>query len=147
MSSIDEIRDAKIKKLKILKERGINPYKAESKRELSLKEVVDSFDVLLKQKEEKWISGRIMSIRGQGAIVFITLYDGTAHFQGLLKKDILGEEKLNFFNEVADIGDFVEVFGGFFVTNRGEKTVETLSQRFFFGMGDKIIDNFFDIQF
>lgn len=130
MSSIDEIRDAKIKKLKLLKDKGVNPYKAESKRELSLKETIDSFDALEKsaqlggKKEEKWIAGRIMSIRGQGAIVFITLNDGTGLFQGLLKKDILGGEKFDFFNEVADIGDFIEVLGGFFTTQRGEKTIE-----------------------
>lgn len=124
MSSIDEIREAKIKKLKLLKKRGINPYPALSKRELSLKEAIDSFDLLEKKKEEKWIAGRIMSIRGQGAIVFVTLNDGTGLFQALLKKDILGEEKFNFFNDVVDIGDFVEVFGGFFITKRGEKTIE-----------------------
>ncbi len=108
MSSIDEIRDARIKKLGLLKERGVNPYPAESKRELTLKEAFDNFETLEKTKEEKWIAGRVMSIRGQGAIVFITLNDGTGTFQGLLKKDILGEEKLGFFSEVVDIGDFVE---------------------------------------
>lgn len=124
MSSIDDIRDIRIKKLKLLKERGVDPYPALSKRELSLKEAVDGFDNLEKTGDEKWVAGRIMSIRGQGAIIFITLNDGTAFFQGLLKKDIISEEKLNFFNEVADIGDFVEVSGKFFKTNRGEKTIE-----------------------
>jgi lysyl-tRNA synthetase class 2 len=79
---------------------------------------------LEKGKENKWIAGRIMSIRGQGAIIFITLNDGTGNFQGLLKKDILGDEKFNFWNEVVDIGDFVEIEGSFFTTNRGEKTLE-----------------------
>ncbi len=124
MSSIDEIRDAKIKKLELLKKKGVNPYPAKSKRELSLKETIDFFDALEKKKEEKWIAGRIMSIRGQGAIVFITLNDGTGLFQGLLKKDILGDKKFDFFNEVVDIGDFIEVSGSFFSTKRGEKTVE-----------------------
>jgi lysyl-tRNA synthetase class 2 len=124
MSSIDEIREAKIKKLKLLKDKGINPYPALSKREFSLKEAIDFFDTLEKKKEEKWIAGRIMSIRGQGAIVFITLNDGTGLFQGLFKKDILDDEKFNFFNEVVDIGDFVEVYGSFFTTKRGEKTIE-----------------------
>ncbi|MFA5791657.1 MAG: lysine--tRNA ligase [Candidatus Paceibacterota bacterium] len=124
MSSIDEIRDTRIKKLKLLEARGINPYPAESKREISLKEVVLNFDVLEGSKENKWIAGRIMSIRGQGAIIFITLYDGTTNFQGLIKKDILEDEKFNFWNEVVDIGDFVEVYGTFFKTNRGEKTLE-----------------------
>ena len=34
MSSIDEIREARIKKLKLLKDKGMNPYPAESKRDL-----------------------------------------------------------------------------------------------------------------
>lgn len=129
MSSIDEIRDARIKKLELLKSKGVNPYPAEAKRELTLKEAVLNFESLEKNKEIKWISGRIMSIRGQGAIVFITLNDGTGTFQGLLKKDILGDEKLDFWNEVVDIGDFVEVQGSFFVTNRGEKTLEAKDWR------------------
>jgi lysyl-tRNA synthetase class 2 len=129
MSSIDEIRDTRIKKLELLKKGGMNPYPAESKREISLKEAVENFDNLEKEQKEKWIAGRIMSIRGQGAIIFITLYDGTAEFQGLLKKDILGDEKLGFFNEVVDIGDFVELQGTFFITKRGEKSIETKDWR------------------
>lgn len=126
MSSIDEIRDVRLAKLKILKDRGINPYPAETKRELSLLEAISSFDVLEIEKSTKWVSGRIMSIRGQGAILFITLFDGTANFQGVLKLDVLGEEKLNLFNEVIDIGDFIEISGTFFTTKRGEKSIEVL---------------------
>lgn len=124
MSSIDEIRDTRLKKLELIKKAGINPYPADPKRELTLKEAKENFETLEKEKTSKWLSGRIMSMRGQGAIIFITLYDGTESFQALLKKDVLGEEKLNFFNEVVDIGDFVEIFGTFFVTQRGEKTIE-----------------------
>lgn len=126
MSSIDEIRDVRLLKLKILKDKGINPYPAETKRELSLLEALDSFDVLEKEKTTKWIGGRIMSIRGQGAILFITLFDGTANFQGVLKLDVLGDEKLNLFNEVIDIGDFIEISGTFFTTKRGEKSIEVM---------------------
>lgn len=129
MSSIDEIRDARIAKLKILESRGVDPYPAVSNRELSLTQAVEQFSTLESNKEKKWLAGRVMSIRGQGAIIFITLYDGTANFQGLLKKDIIGEEKLNFWNEVVDIGDFVEVQGTFFTTNRGEKTLEAVDWR------------------
>ena len=124
MSSIDEIRDARIKKLKLLKEKGYEAYPAESKRELSLNEAIENFDALEKSKKNKWVAGRIMSIRGQGAIIFITLYDGTGTFQGLLKKDVIGDEKLDFFNEVVDIGDFIELEGSFFTTKRGEKKME-----------------------
>ncbi|MFA5936332.1 MAG: lysine--tRNA ligase [Candidatus Paceibacterota bacterium] len=124
MSSIDEIRDARIKKIEILKQKGFLAYPAESKREISLSEAIENFENLEKSGEPKWVAGRVMSIRGQGAIVFITLNDGTGLFQGLFKKDITGEEKLNLFSIVADIGDFIEIQGKIFKTNRGEKTVE-----------------------
>ena len=129
MSSIDEIREARIKKLKLLKDKGMNPYPAESKRDLFINDAVVNFNNLEKEKEAKWIAGRIMSIRGQGAIVFITLNDGTGHFQGLLKKDVIGDKKFDFWNEVVDIGDFVEIHGTFFTTNRGEKTMEAKDWR------------------
>jgi len=129
MSSIDEIRGLRIKKLELLKEKGMESYPADSKRELSLSQAVEQFEALEESKEEKWIAGRIMSLRGQGAIIFITLFDGTAEFQGLLKLDVLGEEKLNFWNEVVDIGDFVEIQGTFFITKRGEKTLEAKDWR------------------
>ena len=124
MSSLDEIRFQRIKKQELLKEKGINPYPSSSKREISLFSAIENFEDLEKNKEIKWISGRVMSIRGQGAIMFVTLNDGTGVFQGLLKKDILGEDKLSLFQDTIDIGDFIELQGTFFVTNRGEKTLE-----------------------
>src|SRR3989344_4478235 len=133
MSSLGEIREARIKKLKLLQKRGANPYPADAKRELSLAEATDNFDELerLASSEggEKWLAGRVLSIRGQGAIIFVTLNDGTGSFQGLLKRDALGEEKFDFWNEVADIGDFVELRGIFFKTKRGEKTLEVRDWR------------------
>ena len=126
MSSIDEIREARIKKFELFKKRGVNPYPVESKRELTLGQAEKLFSDLEKNKEKKWLAGRVMSIRAQGAIVFITLNDGTGKFQGLIKKDVIGDEKFNFWNEVVDIGDFVELNGTFFTTKRGEKTLGVL---------------------
>ena len=48
MSSIDEIRDTRIKKLQLLKQKGINPYPAFSNREISLKESIETFSDLEK---------------------------------------------------------------------------------------------------
>ncbi len=129
MSSIEEIKNIRIKKLELLKERGVDPYPAKPNREISLADVVKDFENLEKTGDLKWIAGRIMSIRGQGAIVFITLFDGTGSFQGLLKKDVIGDEKINFFSETVDIGDFIEIQGKFFVTKRGEKTCEAVDWR------------------
>ena len=129
MSSLDEIRDTRIKKLELLKEAGMDAYPSESKRELSLNDAILDFENLEKNGKEKWISGRIMSLRGQGAIIFVTLNDGTGLFQALFKKDSIEEEKFNLFNNAVDIGDFIEVKGTFFVTKRGEKTIEVKDWR------------------
>ena len=53
MSSIDEIRDTRIKKLELLKKQGINPYPAQSNRELTLAEAIANFADLEKNKESK----------------------------------------------------------------------------------------------
>lgn len=129
MSTIDDIKNVRLQKLNLLKEKGIDPYPANTLREISLKDALENFETLSADGEKKWISGRVMSLRGQGAIVFITLFDGTASFQGLLKKDILGEDKLALFSDVIDIGDFIEIQGTFFVTKRGEKTCEATDWR------------------
>jgi lysyl-tRNA synthetase class 2 len=129
MSSIEEIKASRLGKLEALKNSGVNPYPAKAMRELSLGEAIQNFEKLESSKEAKWVSGRVMSLRGQGAINFITLYDGTGHFQALLKKDVLGEDKLKFWSGVVDIGDFVEIQGTFFVTQRGEKTIEAKDWR------------------
>lgn len=129
MSSIDEIRNTRIQKLRLLNKAGINPYPTESKRELSLMAARDSFAELEKSGAVKWLAGRVMSIRGQGKIVFVTLNDGTDHFQALLKKDVLAEEKFDFFNKVVDIGDFIELQGIFFRTKSGEETIEAKDWR------------------
>ena len=124
MSALDEIRNIRIEKLNKLKELGINPYPATTSRELALEQVVEDFESLESSGEEKWIAGRIMSIRGQGALMFVTIDDGSASFQLLLKKDSLDEERFANFKDLIDIGDFVETKGNFFITKREEKTQE-----------------------
>jgi lysyl-tRNA synthetase class 2 len=44
--------------------------------------------------------------------------------QALLKTEKLGEKGYQFFMDVFDIGDFVEIKGTLFTTKRGEKTIE-----------------------
>ena len=123
MSSLDEIRNARLKKLELLERAGMNPYPSVSRRELSLREARERFSALVSKKEKKWIAGRVMSIRGQGKIIFVTIADGTDHFQTLFKFDNL-EKKFDLFRDAIDIGDFVEASGIFFTTERGEKTLE-----------------------
>ena len=126
MTSLDEIRATRLAKLKLLKERGVNPYPTETARQESLASVEENFAKLSKKKSLT-IAGRVMALRGQGGIVFFDLFDGTGRFQGLLKKDEVAKEIFDLWSEIVDIGDFVEVTGSLFVTKREEKTLNTVS--------------------
>jgi len=70
------------------------------------------------------IAGRIMAKRGQGGLTFLDVNDGSAKMQALIKVDKLGEKGYQFFVDVFDIADFVELKGTLFTTARGEKTLE-----------------------
>ncbi len=124
MASQEEIKDIRIEKLRKLEALGIAPYPSTVPRDIALSEVKDTFETLEKSGDEKSVAGRIMAIRGQGAILFIVLYDGTSQFQIVLKKDVLGEEVLQQFVDLIDIGDFVSFAGTFFVTQRGEQSMQ-----------------------
>jgi len=124
MASLEEIRSARLAKLKVLSELGIDPYPAHTNRDLSINEAIEKFDDLTKGGKSRIIAGRIMSLRIQGKIIFFDLYDGTGRFQIFLKRgEPLSEESFELFEKAFDIGDFAEVKGTFFLTKKDEKTM------------------------
>jgi len=118
MASLEEIREERIKKLETLKERGLNPYPAESHRTHSVAQFLKDFDDI----KEATITGRIMNLRSFGGSIFADLEDGSGKVQAYLKKDDLGD-KFNLFEENIDIGDFIEASGAPFTTKKGESSV------------------------
>ncbi|MFA6999951.1 MAG: lysine--tRNA ligase [Candidatus Paceibacterota bacterium] len=123
MASIEELRSARLAKINKLKEAKMNPYASSVRRDYSIKEVKTNFDKLEKDKESISIAGRVMTVRGQGAILFIVLQDGDERFQAVLKKDELEENIFNLFVDTIDNGDFISVTGSLFVTQRGEQSI------------------------
>lgn len=123
MASIEEIRTDRVRKLKLLKEKGMNPYPIATKRSLSVAEALASFSKLSRANKKITLAGRVMAIRGQGALVFFNLRDGEAMVQGFLKRDEISEDLLTLFQDTVDIGDFIECTGTLFVTKRKEKTI------------------------
>lgn len=123
MASQEEIRDIRIEKMRKLSLLGMESYPANIPRDFSLADAKNSFELLEKEGSSKSVVGRVMALRGQGAILFVVLNDGTESLQVVLKKDVLGEETLQNFADLADIGDFISFTGTFFVTQRGEKSM------------------------
>ena len=123
MASIDEIRQARLAKLELLRSAGMEPYPAKVPRDMCLKDARDNFAAFSKENKTISLAGRIMAIRGQGAILFVVLDDGKAKLQAVFKKDTLDEKLFKLFADAADIGDFISVTGTFFVTQRGEESL------------------------
>ncbi|MCK6462896.1 MAG: lysine--tRNA ligase [Candidatus Pacebacteria bacterium] len=124
MSTFEEIRGERLKKLNNLKEKGINPYPVSVSKDFEIKDILGDFDRLAAEGKEIKTAGRIMAIRAHGGSVFFDLQDGGGKIQAYIKKDEIGEPLFNLFFENADIGDFVEVAGAAFLTKKQEKSVK-----------------------
>jgi lysyl-tRNA synthetase class 2 len=61
--------------------------------------------------------------RGQGALAFIDLYDGTAKLQAVIKLPESPEGVLQFYKDYVDTGDFIEVTGTLFTTKAGQESI------------------------
>ncbi len=113
--------EERLKKLKALNDLGINPYPYRFDRTHTLKDIKDNFDKLSKDDTDIMCCGRILSIRGHGKTIFITLGDENDRLQIYLRQDQLNARFKQL--ELLDIGDFLGVRGKVFRTKTDEITV------------------------
>ena len=92
MASLEEIRAERLRKIDILKENGMTPYPVATKRSVSVVTALASFAKLSRENKKMTLAGRVMAIRGQGALAFFNLRDGEATIQGFLKRDEMDEK-------------------------------------------------------
>ncbi len=123
MASLEELRAERIKKLEALQALGVSSYPSASTRTHELKDVLADFASLESSQTVVVVNGRVMTSRGQGAISFIDLYDGSARVQVVIKLPESTEEVMQFYRDYVDTGDFVEVTGTVFVTKSGQQSI------------------------
>mgnify|MGYP000656241274 FL=1 len=123
MASLEELRSVRAEKLNILKDFGMDAFPASVPRTHNLADVAGNFSDLESSQESISVVGRILSLRGQGAIMFATLFDGTEKFQAVFKKDEIDEELFKLFSDAVDLGDFISVSGTVFVTQKGAQSI------------------------
>ena len=104
---LDQIKQARLEKLKKIREAGLDAYPAKTARTHTIAQATGEGVLVL--------AGRVMAIRGHGEITFMDLRDGTGTIQLFFK----GEHP----TETIDIGDFIEAEGTLFTTKAGEKTL------------------------
>jgi len=127
MEKTGSVIEERVKKIEILREKGVNPYPAGYKYDITASEAVERFKDLIEETlpegaEVFSMAGRIMAIRNFGKASFIHIQDGTGRIQAYIKKDKIGEEQYGIF-KLIDIGDFIGIKGAFFKTKTGELTI------------------------
>jgi len=123
MSRLDEIRQSRLEKIDILNKAGMESYTSQVSRDFTLKELNLRFKDLLQDENTVSVVGRVMAIRGQGAIAFVVLNDGTSEFQVVFKKDEIDMAIFDLFRKTVDMGDFIQVSGSLFLTERGQESL------------------------
>jgi lysyl-tRNA synthetase class 2 len=118
MSTVEEIRNNRIEKLKKIEKDGGLAYPLETKRTHEIKQAIADFDSLSKSETEVILVGRIRTLRLHGALCFFDF-----------AKDRVGEKSFNEFVEKFDIGDFIQIRGILFETKRNEKTIQAIDYK------------------
>lgn len=125
---IQEEQD-RVRRLEKIRALGMEPYPPCAQRTHNIGDFLSNFDSLAESKQEVTLVGRIRLSRSHGGLTFLEIQDESARVQLALKKDIVGETSYKNYQELMDIGDFLEVSGSAFLTKKGEKTLLISSWR------------------
>ena len=127
MTTLNDYRNERLKKLDEIKSLGINPYPSESSRSNKIKEILENFSAL--ENKEVSIAGRLVAIRSFGKLVFLKLRDDSAEVQVFMKFAEVSPETEKLFNtkriKLLDTGDFIEATGTVGKSSTGEISVFT----------------------
>lgn len=122
MEEMDPLTAERFKKLKSLKEKGVDPYPARFNPTHKISEVTARFGQLKDGEhsgEGVKIAGRIVAFRPMGRATFFDVRDFTEQIQGYANLDKLGQDKYEFLTDL-DVGDFIGCEGEVFKTKKGE---------------------------
>ena len=122
---LHDLIEERFKKLEAIKKSGLNPYPVKTKKRVSIGEVRKKFVALARRRVRVAVSGRIVSFRDQGGVLFADLKDENSQIQLVFKKDIL--KNFNFIKSTLDRGDFYWALGIPFKTKKGEESLEVKS--------------------
>ncbi len=125
---LEDLISERKRKLDNLTAAGFYPYPEHVERTHVMSEALVDFGKLATEKKIISVCGRIIGMRDQGKIVFYDIVDTTGKIQAVMKSDGFSEH-FELFKNNLDIGDFVEVGGTLFETQKQEKSVLVSSLR------------------
>ncbi len=128
MATLKELRNVRIEKLKTLRSMGIDPYPAVSYKDTICVDIENNFDTLNGKTVN--VSGRVMSLRGHGKLLFADIKDYSGKIQLYIKEQNIKAPNYKYselaFNDLhlLDVGDFIDAEGVVTKTQSGQISVE-----------------------
>jgi len=130
MAEYNQLEKIRLQKLEELRAEGIETYPTRAKRthmstaaiaEFVAKE--DASSGLADVEVRATLAGRIRASRAMGKVTFAHIEDGAGKIQLFLRANELGKERVDMFNKMFDLGDFIQADGVMFRTKSGEVTL------------------------
>jgi lysyl-tRNA synthetase, class II len=126
-TSLEKIR---LEKIEELRAEGIEPYPTRAERTHTSAQAIAEYEAAEKQAREgetpevkSTLAGRIRASRPMGKLTFTHIEDGAGRIQLFFRVNELGQDKIDFFNEMFDLGDFIQATGVMMRTRTGEATL------------------------
>jgi len=114
----NEYRQQRIENMDQLATAGFPSFGKAFERTARLDELHATFE----EGRQVKVCGRIVAIRKMGKMAFAHISDGSAKFQLMVKKDLLGDDNFAAF-KLLDLGDIIGAEGELFITRTEENTV------------------------
>ena len=130
MAEYNSLEKIRLQKLEELRAEGIEAYPRRAKRTHTSAEAIAEFEAKEGASSgsagievRATLAGRIRATRVMGKISFAHIEDGAGKIQLFFRTNEIGKERLEFFNKMFDLGDFIQAEGVMFRTKTGEATL------------------------
>lgn len=121
---LSELEQQRYNKMEALRQQGVEPYPTRSQVTMTIAQALKAFEDSEKSGSTDPIpailAGRLRAIRLMGKLAFAHVEDGTGRIQFFMRVNELGDEKMAFFKEYFDLGDFIQGTGTLSRTRTGE---------------------------
>lgn len=130
MAEYTHLEKIRLQKIEELRAEGVEPYPTRAERTHTSKQAITALDAVttaegqVTEEIPATLAGRIRATRAMGKLTFAHIEDGEGKIQLFLRVNELGKEKVDFFNKMFDLGDFIQASGVLMRTRTGEPTLQ-----------------------
>ncbi len=131
MAEYNQLERIRLQKIEELRAEGVEPYPTRAHRSHTSQQAIAALEAAEQAAPEgqppaevrATLAGRIRASRPMGKLTFTHIEDGEGKIQLFLRVNELGQENMDFFNQMFDLGDFIQAEGTMIRTKTGEATL------------------------